>query len=313
LKEYLIGTGGWAYFQIPKLHSLKAYSKAFNFVEVNSTFYEIPLLRRVEKWRNIVPEGFQFTVRAHKTITHANRLRPTRETLEIFGKIQKICGILEAKIIHLQTPPSLEMERASIKNLKDLISTVSPSKVRIALETRGIQPSKLPSELVETMQEHNMIHCIDLSKGEMPAYETDILYSRLFGRGHHNIYQPTDQELKEIDTKASNKSFKKAMLSFHFTKMYKDAARLKTYKQTGKFPAVTKSTGPTSLEQILREDAQFPAKKQELIQSQGWKLFDLTPEKRIHARDVLQRFPEKTYNNLDETIVAAESIMRRQL
>ena len=310
MKEYLIGTGGWAYFQIPNLHPLQAYSKAFNFVEVNSTFYEVPPPRRVEKWRKIVPKGFQFTVRAHKAITHTNRLKPTSETLEIFGKIRKICGVLKAEIIHLQTPPSLKMEQASIKNLEDLISTISLGKVRIALETRGIQPSKLPSELIETMQEHNMIHCVDLAKGEIPAYETDILYSRLFGKGPHNIYQPTDQELKEIDTKASNRNVKKAVLSFHFIKMYKDAARLKTYKQTGKFPTITKSTGLTSLEQILREDAQFPAKKQELIQSQGWKIFDLTPEKRIHARDVLQKLPEKTYNNLNEAIVASESIMR---
>jgi hypothetical protein len=37
LKEYLIGAGGWAYFQVPGVNSLAAYSKVFNFVEVNST------------------------------------------------------------------------------------------------------------------------------------------------------------------------------------------------------------------------------------------------------------------------------------
>lgn len=84
LKEYLIGTGGWAYFQIPGLRSLAAYSKAFNFVEVNSTFYEIPSLKQVEKWRRMVPPDFQFTVRGHQTITHKHHLQPTPEALENF-------------------------------------------------------------------------------------------------------------------------------------------------------------------------------------------------------------------------------------
>ena len=57
--EYLIGTGGWAYFQIPGFKSLEAYSRIYNFVEVNSTFYEIPSTNLIEKWRNIVPEDFQ--------------------------------------------------------------------------------------------------------------------------------------------------------------------------------------------------------------------------------------------------------------
>jgi uncharacterized protein YecE (DUF72 family) len=47
----LIGAGGWAYFTVPGMHPLQAYSKAFNFVEVNSTFYEIPPLKVAASWR----------------------------------------------------------------------------------------------------------------------------------------------------------------------------------------------------------------------------------------------------------------------
>ena len=38
--EYLVGTGGWAYFRVPNKPSLKAYSEIFNFVEVNHAFKE---------------------------------------------------------------------------------------------------------------------------------------------------------------------------------------------------------------------------------------------------------------------------------
>ena len=75
----------------------------------------------------------------------------------------------------------------------------------------------------------------------------------------------------------------KVMLCFHFVKIYKDAARFKVYKQTGKFPMVTKSTGLSSLAEVLSEDVRFPATKQQLLLDQGWKLIDLTKDKRIRA------------------------------
>jgi len=82
-----------------------------------------------------------------------------------------------------------------------------------------------------------MIHSIDLSKGEKPAYDSDTLYTRLFGKGEHNIYQPTDGELMEIDRKAENAQSSRIVMSFHFVRMYKDAARLRpTGKQGDSHP-----------------------------------------------------------------------------
>ncbi len=158
------------------------------------------------------------------------------------------------------------------------------------------------------MQDYNMIHCVDLSKNEEPAYKTDVLYSRLFGKGPHNIYQPTDEELREIDKKASKGDHKTVAVSFHFVRMYKDAARFQIYKQTGKFPMVTKSTGLSSLTEVLREDAKFPSNKRELIRHQGWKIIDLTKTKRVHAYHMLEKIPEKTYNSVNEVVQTLESV-----
>jgi len=166
----------------------------------------------------------------------------------------------------------------------------------------------LNSDLVKTMQDYNMIHCVDLSKDEEPAYKSDILYSRLFGKGPHNIYQPTDEELRKIDKKASKGDHKTVAVSFHFVRMYKDASRFKIYKQTGKFPTVTKSTGLSSLTEVLREDAKFPSNKRELIRHQGWKLIDLTADKRVHATHMLEKLPEKTYNSINDVVQTLESL-----
>lgn len=310
MTEYLIGAGGWAYFQIPGVHPLLAYSKAFNFVEVNSTFYQIPPLKEVETWRRLVSHNFQFTARAHKAITHKYKLQPIPENLKAFEKMKQICAILNASVLHLQTPPTFIFNEKTIDNLRDFLSSINLGKLRLALEVRGTPFSKLPSELLKTMQDYNMIHSVDLSKDETPAYESDILYSRLFGKGHHNIYQPTDEELAQIDRKASSGNFEKIILSFHFVRMYKDAARLKIYKETGRFPQITKYTGLASLEEVLREDGKFPTTKQALIQDQGWKLFDLTEDKRIHVADFLQKLPEGKYSNISEVIETLHSTVR---
>jgi uncharacterized protein YecE (DUF72 family) len=310
LTEYLIGTGGWAYFQIPGVHPLLAYSKAFNFVEVNSTFYQTPSLREVETWRRLVPHNFQFTVRANKAITHKCKLQPTQEAFRTFEKMKQICTILNAPVLHLQTPPKFIFTEDSVNNLRDLLSSMELGKLRLALEIRGTAPTKLPPGLIKAMQDYNMIHSVDLSKGETPAYQSDILYSRLFGAGHHNVYQPTDDELAQIDKKASSGRFQKIILSFHFVRMYKDAARLKIYKDTGKFPQITKYTGLASLEEVLGEDAKFPTTKQALIQDQGWKLFDLTEDKRMHVGEFLQDLPEKTYNNISEVTDTLRPLVR---
>ena len=270
----------------------------------------MPLLKEVEKWRRHVPPDFKFSVRAHQSITHRCKLQPVEETFEAFERMRKICSKLNAEVLHLQVPPSLELSKTSITNLQGLLSLLSLQKLRLALEIRGARSSQLPSQLLKIMQEYNIVHCTDLSRDEMPAYESDILYTRLFGKGKHNVYQPTDEELSEIDKKASGGKSEKIVMSFHFVRMYKDAARLKTYKQTGKFPMVTRSTGLDSLEEVLGEDARFPSTKQDLIHSQGWKILDLTKSERVRAGDLLEKLPEATYNNLGEVAHGLERMMR---
>ena len=307
MSKYLIGAGGWAYFQVPGIHPLVAYSNAFDFVEVNSTFYEIPNLKLVESWRKLVPPNFEFAVRCNKALTYKHKFQPTPEAFEVFKKMVTLCSTLKAEILHLQTPATFQPTKSNVELIRNFFSSTDFRGIRIALEMRGAK-QPLNSNLRTTMQDYNMIHCVDLSRDEEPAYKSDIIYSRLFGKGPHNISQPTDEQLREIDRKASKENHKKVAVSFHFVKMYKDAARFKIYRQTGKFPTVTNSTGIGSLKEVLREDAKFPSNTKELIRHQGWKLIDLTEDKRIHASHMLKKLPEKTYNSINEIVQTLESL-----
>jgi len=308
LIDYLIGTGGWAYFRVPGLRPLVAYSRLFDFVEVNSTFYQIPNLKTVESWKRQVPPGFEFSVRCNRDVTHKYQFQLSGDAYDTFQKMITICKRLRADILHMQTSPVFQPSEGNADLIRSFISSADLKGVRIALEIRGSHQA-LSSEFAKMMQDQNIVHSVDLSKDEEPAYQSDILYSRLFGRGWHNVYQPTDQELKKIDDMVSSKAPKKAIVSFHFIRMYKDAARLKVYRQTGKFPTVTKSTGLRSLEEVLREDARFPSRKQELVQDQGWKLIDMTRDERVRASEVLEKLPERNYENINDVIQTLEKLL----
>lgn len=158
-----------------------------------------------------------------------------------------ICKTLRAEILHVQTPQGFKPNETNAHRLDAFFNSVDLKNVKMALEVRGAN-QELSSDFVETMKNHDMIHSIDLSKDEEPAYRSGVLYSRLFGKGEHNIYQPTDLELENIHNKASSKAYKKALVSFHFVRMYKDAMRLERYRETGKFQMATGSTGTKSLQ-----------------------------------------------------------------
>ncbi len=300
MTQNLIGTGGWAYFPLePKL---KAYSKVFNFVEVNSTFYRIPDARTVERWRRSVPLNFTFTVRCHHDVTHRIGLIPVDEASAVFSQMIGVCCRLNAPFLHLETPERYTLDDEQVKLARDFFSTANLKGVRLAWEIR----SSLTNKIVNLMHDFNIVHSTDLSR-EQPAYPSDTIYTRLFGKGKHNIYQFTDDELEEIDKEILKAEAKTAVMSFHGIRMNSDALRYKKYKETGSFPVITGFIGIESAQTVLSEDATFPSTKTELIDNQGWKVIDFTLNRRIHLSEWLVRIPEKIYSNLEEVVQALEA------
>jgi uncharacterized protein YecE (DUF72 family) len=291
-----IGSGGWAYFKVPGLDSLEAYSKVFDFVEVNSTFYTTPSMETVRSWRQRVPDNFMFSVRCHKDLTHKYLLSPGKECYEILNQSLRICGELKAEILHIQTPQTFNPDE-KYKSIQDLLSSVDFDNVRLAWEIRG----KISDRIVGLMHDMKIIHCTDISR-EMPAVDSDILYTRLFGHGEHNLYQFDDAELLKIDTSAKERRGENVYLTFHGAEMYSDAARLKVYERSGIFPKITKAIGLASLKSVLEEDAVFPTTKNELIEKHGWKVFDLTEKEHVHANLLLGKLPDKKYTSVEEVI-----------
>jgi uncharacterized protein YecE (DUF72 family) len=302
LTEYLVGTGGWAYFNVPGKSPLKAYSQIFNFVEVNHTFYEYPDTRTVEKWRRTVPKDFTFAVRCHQDLTHRIGLKPVDEAYAVLAKMTAYCGILDAPFLVLETPARYVFDEENIEAARDFLSSANLRHVRLVWEVRA----PMTQALAGLMADQSIIPSVDLSR-EKPATVTDVVYSRLFGKGVHNLYQFTDEELREIDEKALGTGAKTIAMAYHGLRMNTDAVRFKEYKRSGTFLPVTEYTGVDSAKAVLSEDARFPATKEALVGKQGWKVIDLTKEKRVHLSELLSRIPEKTYDSLDEVVQALKA------
>jgi uncharacterized protein YecE (DUF72 family) len=75
----LIGTSGFSYKDwvgpvypkgLPKAEWLSFYAGEFPTCELNFSYYRIPSARTLERMAAKVPEGFLFTVKAYRGITH---------------------------------------------------------------------------------------------------------------------------------------------------------------------------------------------------------------------------------------------------
>jgi uncharacterized protein YecE (DUF72 family) len=295
LTEYLIGTGGWAHFKIPKKTALRAYSEKFDFVEVNNTFYKYPGIRAVERWRRTVPRDFTFSVRCHHDLTHKIGLKPVDDAFQAFSAMIEICRALEAPILHLLTPRQYAFNREKRELARDFFSSIDQKEILLAWEVR----STVDTELAGLMEDFRIIHSVDISR-KAPAYQSEILYSRIFGKAKHNIYQFTDEELVDIYQRIQEAEVKKAVVTFHGIRMSGDALRFKQFRESGEFMPITAFTGVASAEAVLQEDARFPTTREALISHQGWKVIDLAHDKRVHLSELLRRIPEKRYNSVKE-------------
>jgi uncharacterized protein YecE (DUF72 family) len=300
LTDYLVGTGGWAYFGVPNKPSLKAYSEIFNFVEVNYTFYQYASIQTVERWRRTVPRDFTFSVRCHKDLTHKIGLKPVDEAYETFYRMKMCAEILQTPYLVLETPSRYAVN----DDTRDFLSSLNFKGIKLVWEYRA----PITQSVTNLMQDFGIIQCVDLSK-QKPSYNLEVTYSRLFGKGQQNIYQFTNDEMLEIQSRAEETLSKKVMMSYHGLRMSNDALRFQQHLTTGKFLPATSATGIDSAKSVLAEDAIFPSSKSEIIKAQGWKVIDIKKDKTAHLSEYLNTIPERVYNNTEEVLKELKPVL----
>jgi hypothetical protein len=72
--------------------SLERYAARFNAAEINSTFYGMHKRETFERWAASVPDGFRFSVKLPKAITHERRLADCAALLAPFLEAVGVLG-----------------------------------------------------------------------------------------------------------------------------------------------------------------------------------------------------------------------------
>ncbi len=293
-----IGAGGWGYFA----GGLHSYARAFRFAEVNATFYRHVSDATARRWRASVPDDFTFAVKVHREVTHQAHLRPTAGARASMARDSRVARILRAPFLILETPGSLRLGEPELDGLREFAAMV-PDGTRVGLEARGHAQGPLPPAVRRAFEDLGVLDVVDLSRAA-PRIEDETVYTRVFGKGAHNLYELDDDELRGIDRARGDA--KTVAYAFHGVRMYKDAARFLTFRRTGSFPPATGSVGLDSLAEILAPDVRFPADRDALLRDHGWKVVDVTAERRAHASAFLERLPAGTYENLRGLVATLE-------
>jgi uncharacterized protein YecE (DUF72 family) len=196
-----VGTSGWTYADwsgrfYPKgvngVKRLDFYTRQFDTVEVNATFYRLPGRALLTSWNRRLPEGFHLVVKGSRLITHTRRLRNCDETLATF--LERVGGLHRLRVVLWQLPPSLQRD---LPLLEDFLAQLS-GPARHAVEFR--HASWWDGAVAELLARHRAafvtVSAPDLPPDVVPT--TDFLYVRFHGIGRQRYdYLYGESELRE--------------------------------------------------------------------------------------------------------------------
>jgi len=228
--------------------SLTRYAEVFDVVELQSTFYRLPRLETARRWRDSVPERFEFTVKVFQGVTHpassptwrrAGGQKP-RSNLERYGHLQSteecikswhstidVCRSLNASFCVVQLPPSFNLTDRHIRAVTEFFSRVEKRDLKIGIELRHRSWREDPERLASTLNAASLIHIVD-PLVEEPAVHSYTQYFRLHGLGPRLYsYKYTDQDLEELKQVISKLKPSECYVMFNNVSMREDALRLR--------------------------------------------------------------------------------------
>lgn len=117
---------------------LTFYASIFNSIEINSSFYKIPMAKTVAKWAESVPEDFKFTFKLWREITHHKGLEFKPEDVKRFLGTIASAGTKKGCLL-VQFPPSLTAASFPVlaKLLNVIAQTDAQQEWKLALEFRN--------------------------------------------------------------------------------------------------------------------------------------------------------------------------------
>lgn len=184
-----IGTAGWSYkdwvgsfypfSQSEDFNWLEFYSRYFNAVEVNASYYAYLSPRVAESWlrqtedRNV----FLFTVKLHRDFTHKRKygkeqIEAVKYILDLLKKEERLGGLL------MQFPYSFDFNNANVEYLRKLIETFEEYEKFVEVRHKSWKGKKAKTVTFCSIDQPE----IGESIGFEPVAGNGAAYVRLHGR-----------------------------------------------------------------------------------------------------------------------------------
>ena len=211
-----VGISGWRYApwrggkfyprDLPQKRELEYASRRVNTIEINGSFYALQRPESYHAWYEATPEGFVFSVKASRFLTHLRRLKDAETALANF----LASGLLRLREklgpILWQLPPNFSYDRARLEAFFRILPRTTTAAgalarkhdsrlegrawtraeeagpLRHALEVR--HPSFENEDFVDLLREHEIALVVADTAGKWPLIEdttSDFVYVRLHG------------------------------------------------------------------------------------------------------------------------------------
>lgn len=217
-----IGCSGFSYKEWKDIfypHGLPArlwldyYSKKFNTLEINSSFYRTPTEKTINNWYEQTPDDFIFSVKAPKLITHLKRFNIEKSIVDDFTALIKNGLKQKLGCILYQMPPSFHYSEERLQLIVERLDGV----VKNALEFR--HKSWWTRQVYDTFKKHNIIFCGQSYPGDIPEdviQNTSVVYYRFHGKPvlYKSLYD--EKALKDVASQLK-KNRKEAFIYFNNT------------------------------------------------------------------------------------------------
>jgi uncharacterized protein YecE (DUF72 family) len=161
-----VGTSGYSYKEwkgsfypekLPAKDMLAFYGERLPAVEINNTFYRLPKTAVLETWATQVPDGFRFSLKASRRITHFKRLQDAGDETRYFLETAAVLGD-RLGVLLFQLPPNLKKDLPRLETFLELLPEGTPA----AFEFRH-----------ESWREDDVVACLDARDFAIVASDTD--------------------------------------------------------------------------------------------------------------------------------------------
>src|SRR3982751_2643161 len=162
-----IGCSGWVYRHwrgtfypegLPQRRWFERYAEEFDTVEINASFYRLPLASTFDKWREQAPPGFRYAVKVNRFITHLKKLRDCEDAIDQFVARARPLEDKLGPLLH-QLPPSLHRDLRRLDAFLDRL----PSDLEHAVEFR--HRSWYDEEILALLDRHGVGFVVHDLKG----------------------------------------------------------------------------------------------------------------------------------------------------